>query len=107
MNNEIIKPDFYNSIVKRSKNDRQTAYRAINFSMIGNAFRAIRNTHHGYINEKDEKHRFATYISLHTGKIPDNFTAIHQFIWLSVLVNRENTILTDWISDSILQSTLI
>lgn len=73
---------------------------------VGMTVRAVRNTHHGYISTDDDR-RFATYFSLHTGKLPDIFTAIPQLIWLAVLESPETTILTNWISDTKLQSAEI
>lgn len=73
---------------------------------VGMTVRAVRNTHHGYISTDNDR-RFATYFSLHTGKLPDIFTAIPQLIWLAVLESPETTILTNWISDTKLQSAEI
>lgn len=70
---------------------------------VGKTVRAIRNTHHGYtLNNQG----FASF-SLHTGRLPDIFTAIPQIIWLAVLQSPETTILKNWISDTKLKSALI
>lgn len=50
---------------------------------VGEIVRAIRNTHHGYVSNKDKKRRFSIFGSMHTGKLPDQFTAIPQLIWLT------------------------
>lgn len=44
---------------------------------------------------------------MHTGKMPDECTAIPQLIWLAILNKPEETILTDWISDFDLKKQLI
>ena len=57
--------------------------------------------------KKYEEPRFATYLSMHTGKMPDECTAIPQLIWLAISNKPEETILTDWISDYDLKKQLI
>lgn len=74
---------------------------------VGQIVRAIRNTHHGYISDNDERRRFAVFISMHTGQLADDFTAIPQLIWLAVVQNPESTILTECISDQKLRMALL
>ena len=66
---------------------------------VGEVVRAIRNTHHGYISDNDKRRRFAVFVSMHTGQLADEFTAIPELIWLSVIQNPESTILTNCITD--------
>ncbi len=71
---------------------------------VGEIVRAVRNTHHGYVSDEDKKRRFAVFGSMHTGKLPDEFTAIPQLIWLATIEDPENTILTNCFTDKMLQS---
>lgn len=73
---------------------------------VGEIVRAIRNTHHGYISDHDKRRRFAIFVSMHTGQLPDEFTAIPQLIWLAVIQDPESTILSDCITDQKLQMSL-
>jgi hypothetical protein len=77
--------------------ERSTLYTEDEF--VGEVVRAIRNTHHGYISDNDERRRFAVFVSMHTGQLPDDFTAIPQLIWLAIIQNPESTILTECITD--------
>ena len=62
----------------------------------------------GYVSSsRHERKKFATYLSIHTGKLPDCITAIPQLIWLTILQSPETTILSDRISDSTLKSMII
>lgn len=71
---------------------------------VGEVVRAVRNTHHGYISDRDDRRRFAVFMSMHTGKLADSLTALPQFMWLAGLLDPENTILTSCFPDKALQS---
>jgi hypothetical protein len=85
--------------------DRATPYTEDEF--VGEIVRAVRNTHHGYISQRDERRRFAIFVSMHSGKIPDDFTLIPQLMWLSAMQDPEATILTKAITDQKLKSAPI
>ncbi|MFI5251776.1 MAG: hypothetical protein ACHQQQ_05005 [Bacteroidota bacterium] len=74
---------------------------------VGEIVRVIRNTHHGYLSDHDKRKRVAIFLSMHSCKLPDEFTAIPQLIWLAVIQDPESTILPNCISDYKLTSALI
>lgn len=84
---------------KSSRSFIESASLKTDDEFVGEIVRAIRNTHHGYVSDNDSRRRFAVFVSMHTGQLPDDFTAIPQLIWLAVLQNPESTILTSCISD--------
>lgn len=71
-------------------------------AFVGEIVRTVRNTHHGYLSDEDKRRRFAVFVSMHTGQISDEFSAIPQLIWLATMENPESTILSGCLTDKFL-----
>ncbi len=57
-----------------------------------NVVRALRNTHHGYMTEKDRSARPSRYLALVTGDLPDTFSFLGGIFGLSILVDPASLI---------------
>ena len=72
---------------------------------VGEYVRAARNTHHGYISERDSRRRrFAVFGSVTTASLPDSFTQLPLLMLLAETLAPERMSGRHWIDQATLQT---